>query len=160
MFITYETYLLVLTGVPFFLGFLNLLNDIFVTPYWGNWRMYGETYYHVISDYRGGLDWAIGFIGLITTRNYGAIANSYSPQFTTARIKSFHSAVSSPCWVTSSNSGRSSAPGFTSSRGAYISQVTRCCYAPAYKDRGSSTSHTFTRGDCLRRPPTDLAQNS
>jgi hypothetical protein len=53
-----------------------------------------------ISNYRRGLDWRLDLLTtltrLMTTRNYIAITNLHNLQITTARAKSFQSAVSSP----------------------------------------------------------------
>jgi hypothetical protein len=51
------------------------------------------------SDYICGFGLVIGFIDhlqIVTTSNYSVIANSHTLQFTTARAKSFQSAMSSP----------------------------------------------------------------
>jgi hypothetical protein len=56
----------------------------------------------------------IDYLQIATTNNYSAITNAHTLQFTTARTKSSHSAVSSPvvCLVTASNGGRSPYSGF------------------------------------------------
>jgi hypothetical protein len=49
-----------------------------------------------------GFELVIGFIQrlqIVTKSNYSAIANSHNLQFTTARTKSYQSAVSSPIFA-------------------------------------------------------------
>jgi hypothetical protein len=64
-----------------------------------NGRMINEKFCNVYEWLQTGFGLVIGFIEylhIITTSNYNANANSHNLQFTTARIKSFQVAVSSP----------------------------------------------------------------
>jgi hypothetical protein len=66
------------------------------------WIINGHYAKHSItcmSDCRREFGLVIGFIEhlqIVTISNYGAIANTHTLQFTTTRIKSFQSTVSSP----------------------------------------------------------------
>jgi hypothetical protein len=64
------------------------------------------------SDYRRGLGLETGFIDhlqVVTTRSHNTLANSRTPQFTTAHTESFQSAVASRFPVTDLKNGDSSA---------------------------------------------------
>jgi hypothetical protein len=99
-------------------------------------------------------------VWIVTTSMSSAIANSYNLQFTTARTKSSQSAVSSSrCWVTSSNSGRSSAPGLTSSQADVYLTINSTLLCNDLKYWGLRRLLRLHQADRLRRPPAVLSPN-